>query len=87
MQSISGVWAEMMLVWDFYSGETSASVDTPARRWQDNNNGAGGEDAYLLSRVANRGAGRKFFSGELATSDEARGDDSNDATDVDVPFR
>jgi hypothetical protein len=60
MQSISGVWAERMLVWDFYWVETSASVDTPARRWQDNNNGAGGGDAYLLSRVANRGAGRKY---------------------------
>jgi hypothetical protein len=60
MQSISVVWAEMMLVWDYYWVKTTASVDTPALRWQDNNNGTGGEDAYLLSRVANRGAGRKF---------------------------
>jgi hypothetical protein len=65
MQCISGVGAEITLVWDFPGVETSASVDTPARRWPDNNNGAGVGDAYLLGRVANSAAGRKFLAAYL----------------------
>src|ERR1700678_3025182 len=60
----------------FAGVETSASVDTPARRWQDNNNGAGAGDAYLLSRVTNSRVGRKFLSSKLATSGETSADNS-----------